>query len=433
MYQFIHIESYSKSPPKSAQHKNKKSGKSSGKKAGHCVNYVVKEAIRDPDSIPHIKDPKPPIYHHGKPLEQLEDTCTAWLSSMKDAKGRAMRKDALCLVAGVASAPDDLDDSAWGAFRDDVIGWLKNKYGERLETIIEHIDESHKHLHFYVVPLPGEKFEVIHQGKTAAARSKEAGEVKGQQNDAYKAAMRELQDEFYSDVGIIHGFTRIGPARRRLTREEWKLEQIHAAAAAAAIKKANEAIEHSKDQSENIKAAAQCEAHKIKEKARSEALSISQEALKKADEIQQKAEREGFNSGLNAVEKMPWWKKIGAVISRAVRERDELREIVAKKETLIEKAQRLLKSGSDANKKLREVEPELKAAKGELLVTREKSKEADKLRVKNESLESALSSERAKNQHLEALVEALNKQLEPEKPEIQQKAKKHDRDNEMSL
>ncbi len=437
MYQFIHIESYSRTAPKTAQHKNKKTGKQSGKKGGHCVSYIVKEATRDPDSIPHIDNPQSPIYHHGKPLEELEATCNAWADTVKDASGHKTRKDALCLVAGVASAPHDITEEAWAAFRADLIKWLQEKYGERLQTIIEHADESHPHLHFYVVPLPGERFEIIHQGKAAASAEKKNGGLKGEQNQAYKAAMREFQDEFYNAVGIEHGFTRIGPGKRRLTREEWKLEQIQAEAAAAAIQKANAAIEHSKEESATIKTTALGEAQDIKETARSEARKISQKALKKADEIEQKAAIEGFNSGLNAVEKMPWWQKVGTVLSRAVRERDELREqvktIKAEKETWLEKAQGLLQKGARAAKRLREVEPELKAAKRELSVTLPKAKEADKLREKAGKLEDALSSERAKNQHLEATVEALNRQLQPESGPVEKKAMKRERGEEMSL
>jgi predicted RNase H-like nuclease (RuvC/YqgF family) len=146
---------------------------------------------------------------------------------------------------------------------------------------------------------------------------------------------------------------------------------------------------------------------------------------------------EGFNSGLNAVEKMPWWRKVGAVISRAVRERDELREqvktIKAEKETWLEKAKGLIDKGARAAKRLREVEPELKAAKRELSVTQPKAREADKLREKTEGLESALSSERAKNQHLEATVEALNKRLEPEKAPEAQKGKHRAMEDGLSL
>lgn len=418
MYQFIHIESYSRTAPKTAQHKNKKTGKQSGKKGGHCVSYIVKEATRDPDSIPHIDNPQPPIYHHGKPLESLEATCEAWASSMTDARGHKLRKDALCLVAGVASAPHDISPEAWTAFRTDLIEWLKEKYGERLQTIIEHADESHPHLHFYVVPLPGERFEVIHEGKAAAALEKANGGLKGEQNQAYKAAMREFQDEFYNAVGIEHGFTRIGPGKRRLTREEWKLEQIQAESAAAAIQKANEAIEYSKEESANIKSTALGEAQDIKEAARSEARKISQKALKKADEIEQKAAIEGFNSGLNAVEKMPWWQKVGAVLSRAVRERDELREKVRVLETektgWMKKAKNFFNLGKKASDRLKEVEPQLKEVKHELASAKIDAKEAVSLRKKNEALSGELSSQKSLNKRLELTIDALSDRLEPE-------------------
>ncbi len=390
------------------------------------MSDIVKEATRDISAIPHVENPQVPTHIYGKPLEDLESACNDWAESMRDAKGRKMRKDALCLVAGVMSAPNDIEPMAWDAFKADGVKWLQGKYGDRLQTVIEHTDESHPHLHFYVVPLPGERFETIHQGRAASAEAKASGELKGIQNQRYKAAMRAYQDEFYNAVGIDHGFTRIGPGKRRLTREEWKLEQIQAESAAAAIQKAND-----------IKTTALGEAQDITETARSEAREISQKALEKADEIEQKAALDGFNSGLNAVEKLPWYRQISAVFSRAVRERDELREQLkasqAEKQGWLEKAKGLLEKGARAARRLREVEPELKAAKQELSVTRPKAKEAEKLREKAESLEDALSSERAKNKHLEATVEALNRQLEPEKTPAKQRANRWEREGEMTL
>ena len=151
-YQFIHVESYSRSSPKK------------GKNGGHSVASVFNEAIREPNSIPHIDDPKPPVYIYGKPLESLDETCENWAASMSDAKGRKLRKDALCLVAGVVSMPEDTTPEAWESFSSDAVGHLQKKSGYRLQTVIEHTDESPPHLLFYVVPRPGERFEMIHQG-----------------------------------------------------------------------------------------------------------------------------------------------------------------------------------------------------------------------------------------------------------------------------
>lgn len=415
MYQFIHVESYSLSTPKKASSINKKTKKTSPKSAGHSVSYIVKEALREPGSIPHIENPLPPTYLYGKPLEQLEETCKAWAMSLKDARGHAMRKDALCLLSGVISAPNDIAPDAWDAFEKDAVEHLKKKYGDSLETVIAHYDESHPHIHFYVVPRPGMRFESVHQGRAAAAEAKALGKKKGEQNQAYKQAMREFQDEFYDAVGIEHGFTRIGPGRRRLTREEAVLEKIQAAAAAEAIAKARQI----QAEAEETRTLSTIEAEALISEARSGAQKISLEALKKADEMAQEAAKKGFESGLNQVEKMPWWKKISTVISRAVRERDDLKgqvqSLEADKETWMQKAKKMLGVNTVMASKLKEIEPELSSAKFELSVTREKAREADKLKREAERLQRELSREKSKNQHLEATVDALNRMIGPEK------------------
>lgn len=403
MYQFVHVESYSRAAPKTAIHANKKSGKVSGK-IGRCVKFVVDEAIRAPGSTAHIENPLPPIYHYGKPLEELAATCDAWAASVKDASGHKLRKDALCLLAGVVSAPNDIDEEAWRAFREDVIKWLKEKYGDQLQTIIEHIDEEHPHLHFYVVPKLGCRFESEHEGRAAAIITKAEGGKKSLQNQAYKEAMRGFQDDFYEKVGIEHGFTRIGPAKRRLTREEWKLEQIQAAAAAHAIAEARKRVETSKEQAEAIVG-----------HARSEARKISQKTRQKADEIERKAEEKGFISGLDAVEKLSFWKKLSAVLRRAVTERDELREKVSSLEEKVRtmgkweaKARKFFGLNKKNTARLNELEPRLEKAE----------READKvgsLKKTNSILKDQLAQEMAIRARAEEMLEKALKQLEPEK------------------
>ncbi|NON50079.1 hypothetical protein G9Q06_28215, partial [Klebsiella pneumoniae] len=119
--------------PKRASTINKKTGKASSAKAsGHCVKYVLDEAMREADSIPHIANPLPPTYVFGEPLEGLEAACDAWAESVRDARGHATRKDALCLLAGIVSAPKDIAPEAWEAFQRDSVGWLQGKYGKAL-------------------------------------------------------------------------------------------------------------------------------------------------------------------------------------------------------------------------------------------------------------------------------------------------------------
>ena len=58
---------------------------------------------------------------------------------------------------------------------------------------------------------------------------KKAGKKKTEQMNAFKKAMREWQDRFHKAVGLTFGLARIGPQKRRLSREEWKAEQAAAA------------------------------------------------------------------------------------------------------------------------------------------------------------------------------------------------------------
>lgn len=404
MYQFVHVESYSRTPPKSA---------AGGGKEGRSVGWVVNEAIRDAGSIPHIENPAPPIYLHGQPLEALEATCEAWASTMKDAKGRNLRKDALCLAAGVVSAPHDIEPGAWNSFKADALEWLQSKYGDRLQTVIEHTDESHPHLHFYAVPLPGERFEAVHQGKAAAAEAKAEGKPKGQQNQAYKAAMRDFQDEFFDLVGMRHGFSRLGPGKRRLTREEWRQEQAQAKALAVTIERA-----------EALGEAAATERQAIISEAKEGAQAIARAALAKADRIEREAEKRGWQKALDAFEALPWFKRIRAVVGRAVEQRDVLQEQVEQltqeldqereqRRGIMAKAKGWFRAGKAAVERVRELEPALEKA-------RRAASQVEPLRERNGALEGRLEGARGRIQHLEATVEAL----QPKVPEAQSKPRR---------
>jgi hypothetical protein len=417
MYQFAHVESYSLSAPKTAIHKNKKSGKPSGK-VGRSVSYIVDEALRAEGSTAHIESPLPPVYRFGKPLEEVEAKCSEWTRSLVDARGHALRKDALCLLAGVISAPKDITEEGWKAFSTDSIEWLKKRYGETLHAVVEHVDESHPHLHFYAIAAPGERFESVHEGRLAAHEAKAQGLKKGDQNRAYKAAMRGFQDDFYEKVGIEHGFTRIGPARRRLTREEWKLEQVEAAAAARAIAVATEKVRVSEARSVDILAkatggaagiegAAQKEAQDLRDKAKKDALGTAKKALIEADKIKLEAHKKGISEGLDKVEKSPWFKRLSAVIGRAVGQRDKLQKAVtelsaerdkAERESVSwsTRARRYLKVGEALKVRVREIQPALLKATAELNETR-------KLKDHNALLLEDLSRARGRIKHLEAV------------------------------
>jgi len=230
-YQFIHVEAYSRESSKQ-------------KKGGLSIGQVIAEARRDAGNFPHVPNAQPPSVLLGN-LDQVAEEVDAWADSMTDAKGRKLRKDAQCLLAGVISLPRE-EEANWDKFKASAIEWLKEKYGDRLRCVVEHQDESHPHFHFYCIAKQGERFETVHDGKAAALEAKAKGLLKGEQNTAYIGAMRTLQDDFSSKVGQRYGLARLGPGRRRLTRAQWKAEQAQAKALANVEKTARKRHEHYK-------------------------------------------------------------------------------------------------------------------------------------------------------------------------------------------
>ncbi|HDR9122905.1 TPA: hypothetical protein QDB15_006822 [Burkholderia vietnamiensis] len=174
-----------------------------------------------------MADPQPPTVLYGAtPADAVADA-EAWAEGARDAKGRKYRADGLCLLAGVVSLPAS-DQDRWPAYRDAAVEHLRELYGDRLRSVVEHTDEAHPHFHFYVVPRPGERFDDIHAGRKASAEAASRGELKGAQNRAYCEAMRGWQNEFFRSCGMAHGLTRLGPKRQRLSRDEWKAQQAQA-------------------------------------------------------------------------------------------------------------------------------------------------------------------------------------------------------------
>lgn len=215
-YQFIHVEAYALHSAKTKDGGNKKS-----------IKQILDEVNREPGNIPHIANPQKPSIIFGCNPEDIESMCVNYAENTRDEIGRKLRKDGLILLAGVASIEREREED-FNKFSVEVVEFLKEKYGDRLKSVVSHNDEAHPHLHFYAVPKIGEKFEDIHDGYKASKIAKNEKKLKGEQNQAYKNAMRNFQDNFSKKIGIKFGLTRIGPGRRRLTREAWILEKKQA-------------------------------------------------------------------------------------------------------------------------------------------------------------------------------------------------------------
>ena len=215
-YQFLHLEAYARTGSK--QH---------GQPRKWSAREIAAEAMREPDACPHVEQPQPPVVLHGCTPAEAANQAEDWANAATDAKGRKLRRDGLALAAGVVSLPAEQRQD-WPRFREATVAWLREQYGERLRSVVEHTDEKHPHLHFYAVPMAGERFEMLHPGRQAAAEKARQGAKKGAQNAAYKQAMVKWQDDFQNAVAAHFALTRRGPGKRRLTRGAWRAEQEQA-------------------------------------------------------------------------------------------------------------------------------------------------------------------------------------------------------------
>lgn len=242
-FQFIHMTAYSR--------------KGDGK--GRSTSYVFSEARRDPSATLHVPNPSPPIVVYGSTIDEVDRlhdaTADAAVTTPKGGKPRRVQKSQHTLMTVVASHPHTMEEvradpdkrreaEEW---EKRTVAWLRSQYGDKLASVIRHEDESHYHLHAYVLPDdPAMRASALHPGQVAKAAVMAAGPADGEDSkamnrrgdQAYKQAMREWQDSYHDMVAVPCGLTRLGPQRRRLTRAEWQAEQTQAKALKATIERA---------------------------------------------------------------------------------------------------------------------------------------------------------------------------------------------------
>lgn len=92
-YQFAHVDGY-----------GRKGGMNSKtKKRVLSMSEIAAEAERHPDAIPHIEKPLPPILLFGVMPSEVVKEAEEWAKTAKDAIGRKLRIDGMCMDAGVVS------------------------------------------------------------------------------------------------------------------------------------------------------------------------------------------------------------------------------------------------------------------------------------------------------------------------------------------
>ncbi len=195
---------------------------------------VLAEANREPQACLHVPRPRPPYLLHGPSLAELEAEVGAIHARSTDAAGRRLRKDASVLLAGVASYPrGGIEYSYW---RQSTLEWLQTEFGEHLRSVVEHTDEAHPHLHFYVVNPHGGNVKDLHPGFRAA----KGAQTPKEQRLAYNTAMRAFQDRFWEHVAGPSGLSRLGPGRQRMSRAQWTRVKFGLPAQAALLQRARE-------------------------------------------------------------------------------------------------------------------------------------------------------------------------------------------------
>lgn len=208
-FQFIHYEKYKKDD----------------------IAGIIGEASRTPGYCPHVENVQAPTILKGNLEElqvRLQHDVAHYKKLSKDGKLKKIRDDANIMLAGVFSYPDATakrGDPGLEKWLDLSMKFIASEYGDQLHTAVLHLDESHPHVHFYVIPRDYEM--------AAACRGDRASKETGKKLEA-KKAMQSYQDDYFSQVSVQCGHTRLGPRRQRLTRAEWKGQQEYAMKIAAA-------------------------------------------------------------------------------------------------------------------------------------------------------------------------------------------------------
>lgn len=234
---------------------------------------ILLEALREEGYCPHVEHPEQPTVIEGD-LQELGEYLKNTVPNVKrpykaikngkEVSGeRKLRKDANVLMCVIASFPrvgakrGDPDFDEW---MDQTIKHFKKKHGDQVKAVIAHFDESHPHLHIYVVPNNFEMSNVcVHDAavKKVDAECKDRTDLTKKQVSAMKLAagsqaLRDWQDDYYRDVGYMSGHARLGPRRRRLTRQQWVDDQVANDLAAACSGRTHAAAVHYKRESKRL-------------------------------------------------------------------------------------------------------------------------------------------------------------------------------------
>ena len=154
-YQFFHIEAYSlqaKSYEREITIKKRSQGRreKTKKTETRSIKEIMEEQARIDEACPHVDEPRRPGLLYGVPPMEVLLLAEEWADQAKDARGYKVKKDGNVALVGVASLPREMEDD-FPEFAEVTLKFLKEKYGDRLKSVVVHDDEPHPHLHFTVI------------------------------------------------------------------------------------------------------------------------------------------------------------------------------------------------------------------------------------------------------------------------------------------
>ncbi|MDL2399442.1 hypothetical protein [Rhizobium mayense] len=268
-YQFVHLESFSR--------------KADSK--GRGTDFIFAEASRKREAAIHVANPLPPVVVFGVDVEQVQEIHDGAASTatirVKGGHIRKLARDKKTLHTVIASYPatmaeiraDPSKRAEAERWEKRTISWLRSQYGDDLKSVIRHEDEEYFHIHAYIVPTSDPSMAALkyHPGTMAKRAVMGAGPAVGEDakalskraDVAYKQSMRAWQDSYHEAVAVPSGLTRLGPQRRRLSRDEWQREKVQAKALQKTVELAREVkrsgdnfVEQTKSKAAAIRAAA---------------------------------------------------------------------------------------------------------------------------------------------------------------------------------
>ena len=244
-YQFAHMQTYSRK----------------GNSNNRSSTDVLLENSRSPGNHPHVSEAEPPNLIYGRDPADVIDLIDQRIEQAKTklrGTGKRIQSNTHCLNGAVYSHPIKTKQLkiADKNTQKEYLKWRKlacefaikdaEKQGMEVVSIVEHMDEKYPHIHVLSIPkLSGDNLRMdakhCHVGHKAGAVAydKALKQAKAQgldakkcrksatnaQTSAFKDAMRKWQDDYYQQVGIKCGLSRLGPARSRLSRGDWRKTQ----------------------------------------------------------------------------------------------------------------------------------------------------------------------------------------------------------------